>query len=343
MKYTISLHDALSSLRFSPPPNLIPIDGIGREILLPTGKKRFTGKQPGTLAHPITWKEYQSRVMTRDDYDTLFRHDDPFDAVGIVCGVNGWTCFDFDKCSSTSAIFELLDGLGIDEGYEWVVESGSRHGFHVWILSDPIPARHGLPAKRQGAGVFSAPGVGFDHLELRVERCQTLIPPSIHPSGNTYRFIHGSPSKAPEKIAWNKIIDTFFELTYAQPVFHALPKNQPTINTQETLFDKVKARIDVDAVFGEIGWTYSVDGVNYVGECPEHDSQSGTCLRWHIEDGFFYCFHEGCNKSGDIFHLISLFTKMKPFQALEWCVSRFCPDLQTLLQHESPPHPADLT
>lgn len=277
--------------------------------------------------------------MTREDLKRIFRHDDPFDAVGVINGVHEWRCFDFDQCLSSSAVYDLLDMLNLPEDYAWAVESGSHRGFHVWFLCDALPNNHGLPSKRPGAGVFSGKGMGFDHLELRWERCQTLIPPSWHGSGNQYRFLHDDPTAPPAHIAPRTAIDAFFEMTSATPVLHVLPKKPQQNTGGNPFFQSVKQALDPLAIFADIGWNYAEDGANLVGPCPLHESVSGTCLRWHKANGFFYCFHDSCGASGDLLTMIAIFRGCKPFDAAQWAASHYAPDC--LINHESPPHPAE--
>jgi len=341
MSNDLSLQDGLWALQFHPTPNIIPVEGIGKEIRLKNGNVRHTGKQPGTHAHLITWKQFQNRMITRDEYKQLFQYDDPFDAVGIISGVNGWRCFDFDQCCSSSVVYELLDIVGLPEDYEWVVLSGSGRGYHVWFLGENLPLEHPFPSKKATSGIYSAKGVGFDHLELRYARCQTLLPPSIHPSGGRYQFLHDTPTHPPTFLDFEQIRDAFFEITYAEPVF-AKKSLHPKKNVEsDTPFKKIMNAIDPLVVFNDLGWNYGDDGQNYIGECPRHDSVSGTCLRWHKEQQFFYCFHDGCEAHGDLISFISLFLAIKPYQSALWAVQRYAPELTASIQREQIPHPAE--
>ena len=54
-----------------------------------------------------------------------------------------------------------------------------------------------LSTNGKGPGVFSAPGSGFDHLELRWRECQTVLPPSKHPTGPGYKWLNGEPTEPP--------------------------------------------------------------------------------------------------------------------------------------------------
>ena len=44
------------------------------------------------------------------------------------------------------------------------------------------------------------------HLEYRAKECQTLLPPSLHPSGGVYNFVNNDPTEAPIEVELQKVI-----------------------------------------------------------------------------------------------------------------------------------------
>lgn len=121
--------------------------------------------------------------------------------VGIISGVGGWRCVDFDanKADATAVPFEVVatfcQRLGLDaNAYKWVERSGSGLGWHVWIrCEDELPARPGvswgrLEPAQQYVGMF-------DHCELRWANCFTIVAPS---SNGAYQWQNGEPETAPE-------------------------------------------------------------------------------------------------------------------------------------------------
>lgn len=112
----------------------------------------------------------------------------PFDrALGIagVVGCNHICTIDFDpkngKQVEEPVIKQALQLLGLHERYEWVVRTGK--GFHIWLQIKDKPF--------EGKGVQKYPSLNqelFQHLELRLENCYTILPFSQHTSGNVYRF-----------------------------------------------------------------------------------------------------------------------------------------------------------
>jgi hypothetical protein len=81
--------------------------------------------------------------------------------------------------------------------------------------------------------VYKAAGIGFDHLELRWERCQSLLPPSTHPEGPGYVWVNGEPTEPPTTVTPWAIIGAFQAVTVA-----STPKiSQPThVNRQPANF-----------------------------------------------------------------------------------------------------------
>jgi len=353
MKYSMRLQDALRFLRLPNPPNIIPVIGFPRPVFdrktgvmrtnPKTGELVLTSKCPGTHAHFIAWKQFHDRTMTRQEYYQLFRHDDPFDAIGIISGPNKWRCFDFDACPDEYPMFDLLEALGLPEDYNWIVRSGSQNGWHVWILADDLPANNPLPRKgAKDKGIYSATSKygDFDHLELRYFGCQTLIPPSIHQSGQHYEFYNDEPESPPAFVTTRQVIDAFFALTKAKPLVKV---SQPKTHKEGLpQYNALKSMLTPETVFEALGWQYSDDGANYVGECPLHESTSGTCFRWEKEQGFFHCFHAGCEVSGDIISMVKLFLRFKHMhEAAVWCAERFAPESTSEFLFSTAPHPAE--
>jgi len=147
--------------------------------------------------------------------------------VGICSGLGGWRAFDLDSCDTTDPVLAILEALGLDANYPWVVRSGSGRGWTIWILCDedlPAGALPLPPGKDDKATYWGSPRVAgdFDHLELRWSGCQTLVPPSTHPTGPGYRWWLGDrPSNPPARVKAHQVLAAFFAV--AAPV---LPKVQ---------------------------------------------------------------------------------------------------------------------
>ena len=165
-------------------------------------------KRPG---HP--WDAWQETRQTLDDLNAF-----PWLAaggIGIVGGIGGFHSFDFDRCADFGPVAAVLEQLGLPTSYPWAWRSGSGSGYGIGILCfDALPPSI-LATNGNGPGVFKAAGVGFDHLELRWARCQTVLPPSAHPTGPGYAWISGEPTDPPANVTAAQVIAAFRAVTVA--------------------------------------------------------------------------------------------------------------------------------
>jgi len=170
--------------------------------------------EPGTKKPFRSWKEWQTARQTFADV-----REQPWrwaGGIAIVSGISGWRGFDFDQCPSPEVVTPLLAVLGPPAEYPWVVKSGSGRGWHVWVRCADDLSTGLLTLKDRERGVYTAPGQGFDHLELRWAGSYTIAPPSGHPSGGSYQFVGDHPSDAPALISADRIVAAFRAVTNAQ-------------------------------------------------------------------------------------------------------------------------------
>ena len=115
---------------------------------------------------------------------------------------------------------KLLNVLARPERYDWVALSGSQAGFHVWVLCTDLLPADSLRPKSGAVGVYSAASgrADFHHLELRWRGCQTLVPPSQHPSGLQYRWHQGVRRSCPPAVVTaEQVVAAFRALTVENP------------------------------------------------------------------------------------------------------------------------------
>ncbi len=119
--------------------------------------------------------------------------------LGLVLGFKKVRALDIDGCSSQSLITEMLEVLGLPKNYEWVVRSGSNNGFHIIFYCE----EHDFPIEEGKVKAFlpnDAYFEEFQHIELRWNG-HLVLPPSMHPTYNNYKFINGTyPLKRPKTI-----------------------------------------------------------------------------------------------------------------------------------------------
>lgn len=196
--------------------NAIRLHGYGANVLSLDGEKT-----------PIlrTWRLWTKKPQDQDD---VLIQDWPRAAgVGVVHGINAWRSFDIDWFKGqdgevpTEVVQKMLEVLGLPHDYRWLVRSGSLKGrqihfrCHGELPTSLFPLKRGKDTPK--AAYWGTPlqdGL-FDHIELRWHNCQTVVPPSLHPSGNRYEFINGEPDGPPAVVPIEKVVMAF--LSIAKP------------------------------------------------------------------------------------------------------------------------------
>ena len=157
-----------------------------------------------------SWKMYQRRRQTAEEVESLPWARSDISGVGVICGApGGWRNIDIDDCTAFGPVQRILDALHLPHTYRWVVKTGSGRGWQLWIrCPDALPAdllseKRGEPGVRTG---HPRDGLPFDHLELRWERCQSVLPGSAHPSGGTYTWFNSEPSGPPAEVSVERVV-----------------------------------------------------------------------------------------------------------------------------------------
>lgn len=129
-----------------------------------------------------SWRRWMSHRPRADDLRAMF--GDSERNIALVCGSVSDNLFVIDAESprAWSSVVDVLRGAGLigdDRSGAWLVQrpdNGSEHdgGGHAWLRS-PLPV----------ASMRLA-----DDLEIRGERSYVLAPPSLHPGGGAYAFVH---------------------------------------------------------------------------------------------------------------------------------------------------------
>jgi len=156
----------------------------------------------------IAWDEWQFNKQTIDDIEKMDWSNAT--GIGVVMGINDIRCFDIDGIENPELIKELLTDLGLPEDYPWVIQSGSGLGYHIYFRNDIDNSKIDLLNEIGGEKAvykLSMRSEGIcHHLEFRVKDCQTLLPPSAHPSGGVYNFVNNDPSETPQILDLDKVI-----------------------------------------------------------------------------------------------------------------------------------------
>lgn len=168
--------------------------------VVPTGDdKRSTGE----------WKHWHGTRQSEADLAALEWERAAVVGLAAISGaVSGYlVALDLDEAPSQHAVDALLARLGLPRDYAWVVHTpGKGGGWHVWVrsrdLADALTtAGLKLIAKHEG------PWPGTDHIELRWQKCYTLLPPSRHPEGRyTWAWGQPMPTEPPAEVSGRKLV-----------------------------------------------------------------------------------------------------------------------------------------
>lgn len=206
------------------------------------------------------WMKWQEQVMSVDDICAF--NWQSINGIGSVSGINKLRCLDFDKVSNNAVLKVFLRSLGLPAEYSWTVASGSGKGYHIWFYCNDDPKLFKIlggeksyykffvkPLPSSNGEAESAP---CDHIELRWKNCQTVLPPSLHPSGQKYKFLYNGtetlPKWPPSKIPGEHLINTLLNYCSLNCAPPAVPTPQCPPSTRE---DTVCSSIDSAAAFLE--------------------------------------------------------------------------------------------
>ncbi|MBU0473124.1 MAG: PriCT-2 domain-containing protein [Bacteroidetes bacterium] len=164
----------------------------------------------------LDWAKWQTEDMGVSQIDSL-GWNSKTNGIGAISGINNLRCLDFDNVTDTQIVYNFAVELGLGKNYLWIVKSGSRKGFHIWFKSeDEENYLDGLGGIKAYYKIKPKDSESCDHIELRWKNCQTVLPPSKHPSGNVYEFVNlheeGLPHEEPKNIWIGKVLETIKKL-----------------------------------------------------------------------------------------------------------------------------------
>lgn len=201
----------------------------------------------------IAWEPYQTRCSTRTEVQQWFGNVHGYN-VGIVHGeVSGnYISLDIDHDAGLfGGLRQIFPALFVGR----LEQSGSGEGYHIPLRLDTLPdfGKDGDGKPRGNKTWKLATGA----LNARIRACQTVVPPSVHPSGRRYRFIQKGNiarlASLDDLIAW---LDSQLPKPKQQPK----PNKAITPPTGDTLIDAVKAAFpDAIAVFQHWGKVHKLE------------------------------------------------------------------------------------
>lgn len=154
------------------------------------------------------WEQWENINQSEDDVKKMYWENAT--GLGAIMGINDLRSFDLDKVEDIKIVKFLLEELDLPEDYEWVVQSGSGEGFHIYFRTsnpDPYPTGEGIFSNQKAVYKFKMKQSGFcKHIELRWMNCQNALPPSNHESGGIYDFKNIEPSILPKYVDIENVI-----------------------------------------------------------------------------------------------------------------------------------------
>ncbi|KUG26670.1 hypothetical protein ASZ90_003492 [hydrocarbon metagenome] len=159
----------------------------------------------------LNWNIWQTTVMDLSDIDKL-GWNVRTNGIGAISGIDGLRCLDFDDVEDVSIVYDFAEKLDLGKGYLWIVKSGSGKGYHIWFYCfDEDDYLEGLGGEKAYYKYKLKVDGLCEHLEVRWKNCQTVLPPSLHPSGGKYEFVNvkdgGLPIDGPKSIWIGKLLE----------------------------------------------------------------------------------------------------------------------------------------
>lgn len=169
-------------------------------------------------AFDTDWKLYKSQEQSLGHL--LGRNWNNCECIGLVLGFHQYRAIDVDgvqpyvleafygKNGFDVFINQFLEILGLPSDYAWVVYSGSGKGFHIIFKADDIDDNIDFLAFEPNDD-YNNGYVDwiFTRLELRWSD-HLILPPSLHPSANRYRFRNNAlPLDYPKTVSIGEIDD----------------------------------------------------------------------------------------------------------------------------------------
>lgn len=165
------------------------------------------GKKP-----MIQWDNWQLIEQTEKDIEEM-NWNSTTTGIGGITGINDLRNIDFDKVRDYKAVELIREKLGLPDNYPWIIKSGSGNGYHIWIrVKESKLLKEKLNGEKSVYRLYLKNSGLCDHMELRWNESQTVLPFSMHQSGNKYLFINEEPKERPAEIEIDLLLDCLDEL-----------------------------------------------------------------------------------------------------------------------------------
>jgi len=204
----------------------------------------------------LNWEHWQHTKMEMSDIDGLGWNTNT-NGIGAISGINKLRCLDFDAVNSYEIVKDFVKSLGLPSEYLWVVKSGSGKGYHIWFYSDSDSYLFKFLGGEKSYYKLMLKEKGLcDHIELRWQNCQTVLPPSLHPSGGEYKFIHlrekGIPGYAPHTVGVGKLIEVLRKFCILESETVKVKNEKKILRQSKTPIDTKYAKDAAEFIKGKV-------------------------------------------------------------------------------------------
>ena len=151
--------------------------------------------QKGTKKPFVDWEEYQTRRPYKNEIERWFKENNH--QLGLVTGnvSGGYFILDFDGENWLDSYSDFLDRFPEFQNSRIVSTGGGKA--HVHGRCPEMPSTITKKIKSYPGG---------EKVELRCNGHQTLVPPSLHPSGGSYYYTYDNPAPVVSLERFNEII-----------------------------------------------------------------------------------------------------------------------------------------
>lgn len=143
-------------------------------------------KQRDKMPALPTWEEYQTRQSTEEEINRWFGNGHQYN-VGIIHGEVSGNYIALDIDHDDGLLDELFENHSDLFGGR-IEQSGSGQGYHIPLRLDKLPD-FGFDSRQQRPRGNKTWKTDRGIINIRCRFCQTVAPPSIHPTGNLYKFV----------------------------------------------------------------------------------------------------------------------------------------------------------
>lgn len=263
----------------------------------------------------VTLKTKEQSLKSLLDIDWSFSC-----GIGLVLGYNNYRAFDFDISSDFTFkvmyesgtvdefINETLIKLGLPVDYQWVVKSGNGYGFHIIFKCEDIESTKEIDAiSFEPSEKYQYSNISYFHrLELRWAD-HLVLPPSMHASGNQYKFRSGElPTHSPVSLNFTQIDNLLYDYC-GDRQFHIATFRD--IEFEYTLVEKIKSRHDSYLSPHD----HNIDTISYLNSSKASEGQNILALRYlfgkdiDFDKNMVFRYLTNSTSQSSIFNLLNLY------------------------------------